>query len=173
VIKPARTVAGAGGAAERPAYSDPMASKGLPADLRAAVVALLRDGNQRLTPNREALLEVLHGARTRPLTIPEIVAERPSLAVSTVYRNLTVLEDAGVVHRIVARGDHAYYELVEDLTEHHHHMVCTRCGLVEDVPATPTIEKSVNDAVRQIARRTGFRTEHHRLDLVGLCKQCA
>lgn len=150
-----------------------MASNRLPAELRTAVLALLRGANQRLTPNREALLEVLYGARTRPLTIPEIVAARPSLALSTVYRNLTVLEEAGVVHRVVARGDFAYYELVEDLTEHHHHMVCTSCGLVQDVPATPTIEKSVSDAVRQIARRTGFRTERHRLDLVGLCKQCA
>jgi Fe2+ or Zn2+ uptake regulation protein len=150
-----------------------VAAKGLPAELRASVVALLRPANQRLTPNREALLEVLHGARNRPLTIPEIVAARPSLAASTVYRNLGVLEQAGVVHRVMTRGDFAYYELVEDLTEHHHHMVCSNCGLVEDVPASPTIEKSVNDAVRQIARRTGFRTERHRLDLVGLCRQCA
>jgi Fe2+ or Zn2+ uptake regulation protein len=150
-----------------------VASDRLPPELRAAVVALLRPANQRLTPNREALLEVLHAARTRPLTIPEIVAARPSLALSTVYRNLTVLEQAGVVHCITTRSDFSYFELVEDLTEHHHHMVCVRCGLVEDVPASPTIEKSLSAAVRQIARRTGFRTERHRLDLVGLCKQCA
>jgi Fe2+ or Zn2+ uptake regulation protein len=150
-----------------------MAGDRLPPELRASVVALLRPANQRLTPNREALLEVLHGAGNRPLTIPEIVAARPSLALSTVYRNLAVLEAAGVVHRVVTRGDFAYYELVEDLTEHHHHMVCMSCGLVEDVPASPTIERSVDAAVRQIARRTGFRTERHRLDLVGLCRQCA
>jgi len=150
-----------------------VARRPLPPELRTAVLARLRAENQRLTANREALLEVLHASRNRPLTIPEIVAARRSLAVSTVYRNLGVLEEAGVVHRISTRSDFAYYELVEDLTEHHHHMVCVSCGMVEDVPASATIEKSLSAAVRQAARRTGFRAEGHRLDLVGRCKQCA
>jgi Fe2+ or Zn2+ uptake regulation protein len=145
----------------------------LSGELRDAIVVLLRRSDQRFTPNRESLLEVLAGADGKPLTIPEIVSARPSLAVSTVYRNLAVLEQIGVVHRVVTRGDFAYYELVEDLTEHHHHLVCSSCGSVEDVPASNTIEQCVRDAARQIARRTGFKTEHHRLDLVGLCKRCA
>ena len=133
----------------------------------------LRRANQRLTPNREALLEVLAQSGNGPLTIPEIRAVRPDLAVSSVYRNLVVLEQAEVVHRVVARGDFAYYELVEELTEHHHHVVCSSCGSVEDVPATATIEQSVRDVARQIARRTGFKTERHRLDLFGTCERCA
>jgi len=148
-------------------------SQPLPDGLRETVQTRLRRANQRLTPNREALLEVLAQAGSGPLTIAEIRAVRPDLAVSSVYRNLVVLEQADVVHRVVARGDFAYYELVEELTEHHHHVVCFNCGLVEDVPATPTIEQSVKDAARQIARRTGFKTERHRLDLFGLCQSCA
>ncbi len=108
-----------------------------------------------------------------PLTIAEIREVRPDLAVSSVYRNLVVLEQASVVHRVVARGDFAYYELVEELTEHHHHVVCSNCGTVEDVPASASIEQSVRDVARQIARRTGFKTERHRLDLFGLCERCA
>jgi Fur family transcriptional regulator, ferric uptake regulator len=145
----------------------------LPEGLRETVLARLRRANQRLTPNREALLEVLAREGNGPVTIPEILAVRPDLAVSSVYRNLVVLEQADVVHRVVARGDFAYYELVEELTEHHHHVVCSNCGTVEDVPASPTIEQSVRDAARQIARRTGFKTERHRLDLFGLCQRCA
>jgi Fur family transcriptional regulator, ferric uptake regulator len=137
------------------------------------VTGRLRRANQRLTPNREALLEVLAQTGNGPLTIPEILAARPELAVSSVYRNLVVLEQADVVHRVVARGDHAYYELVEELTEHHHHVVCSSCGAVEDVPATASIEQSVRDVARQVARRTGFKTERHRLDLFGLCERCA
>ena len=108
-----------------------------------------------------------------PLTIAEIREVRPDLAVSSVYRNLVVLEQADVVHRVVARGDFAYYELVEELTEHHHHVVCSSCGTVEDVPASATIEQSVRDVARQIARRTGFKTQRHRLDLFGICERCA
>ena len=45
--------------------------------------------------------------------------------------------------------------------------------MVEDVPASASIEQSVRDVARQIARRTGFKTERHRLDLFGLCQNCA
>ena len=145
----------------------------LPDGLRETVLVRLRRANQRLTPNREALLEVLARSGNGPLTIAEIRDARPDLAVSSVYRNLAVLEQADVVHRVVARGDFAYYELVEELTEHHHHVVCSSCGTVEDVPATASIEQSVRDVARQVARRTGFKTERHRLDLFGLCERCA
>ena len=145
----------------------------LEAGLRETVETRLRRANQRLTANRLALLEVLAAAGNGPLTIPEIRAARPELAVSSVYRNLAVLEQADVVHRVVTRGDFAYYELVEELTEHHHHVVCSSCGAVEDVPASERIEESVQAAARQIARRTGFKTERHRLDLFGLCQRCA
>jgi len=50
--------------------------------------------------------------------------------------------------------------------------VCSNCGRVEDLPATAAVERSVADAIDEAARRAGFRTEHHRLDLVGLCADC-
>ena len=118
------------------------------------------------------MVDVLVRAR-RPLTIPEITDRAPGLATSSTYRNLQVLEAAEVVHRIVTNGDHARYELAEDLTEHHHHLICSHCGSVEDVPASRTLEASVAKTVNEIARRTGFRTQHHRLDLVGRCRRCS
>jgi Fe2+ or Zn2+ uptake regulation protein len=137
-----------------------------------AVASLLHAHAQRLTPTRQRIVDVLAGA-AGPLTIPEILAAQRGLAQSSVYRNLVVLEEAGIVHRVVTTDDFARYELDEDLTEHHHHLVCSSCGRVEDLPATPAVEKSVAAAVEQAARRAGFRTLHHRLDLVGVCAQCA
>jgi Fur family ferric uptake transcriptional regulator len=141
-------------------------------NLRESIAARMHGTAQRLTPNREALLAVLAAAR-RPVTISEIVALDDSLATSTVYRNLTVLEELGVVHRVITNGEFAHYELAEDLTEHHHHLVCSNCGAVDDVKASPKLEQSVRDAAREIARRTGFRTERHLLDLIGRCSRCA
>ena len=102
---------------------------------------------------------------------PRSSSERDGLAQSSVYRNLVVLEEAGVVHRMMTRDEFARYELAEDLTEHHHHLVCSNCGRVDDLPATPAVEKSVASAVDQAARKAGFRTQHHRLDLIGLCRE--
>ena len=144
----------------------------MPTDLRDTVTSRLHDINQRLTANREAIVAVLSRA-PRPLTIPEILESRADLAQSSVYRNLVVLEQAGLVHRIVTNDEYARFELAEDLTGHHHHLICASCGMVEDVPASAGLERSVRDATAQIAQSTGFRTQHHRVDLVGLCRQCA
>jgi Fur family ferric uptake transcriptional regulator len=123
-----------------------------------------------VTAGRLALVDVL-GRSRRPLTIQEILGRDATLAMSTAYRNLQVLESTGLVHRIVT-ADHARYELAEHLTEHHHHLICTACGTVEDVPASAALEASVAHAVDEVTRDTGFRTRHHRLDLVGLCRRC-
>ena len=142
-----------------------------PVSLHDTVATRLRRVNQRMTGNRVTLVDVL-AETTRPLTIPEILEARPALAQSSVYRNLVVLEQAGVVHRIVTDHEFARYELAEDLTEHHHHLVCVVCGRVEDVPASPGVERAVAAASEDLARTTGFRTLRHRVDLVGLCRDC-
>jgi len=143
-----------------------------PADLHALITARLRQAGQRLTANRETLIDVLAGA-SRPLTISEILEQGRGLAQSSVYRNLVVLEQAHVVHRIVTNDEFARYELADDLTEHHHHLICASCGAVEDVPASAGLERSVQAVIDQVQASTGFRTERHRVDLVGRCRACA
>jgi Fe2+ or Zn2+ uptake regulation protein len=140
--------------------------------LHETIAVLLHGRQQRLTPTRKLIVEVLESA-DRPLTIPEILDAEAALAQSSVYRNLVVLEQARVVHRLVTHTDFARYELAEDLTGHHHHLVCSACGRVEDLPATAAVEHSVAIAIDEAARHAGFRTEHHRLDLVGLCSDCS
>ncbi|MFM8303939.1 MAG: Fur family transcriptional regulator [Actinomycetota bacterium] len=149
-----------------------MAASTETASLHDAVAHRLRCAGQRRTPNRDALVGVLAAAR-RPLTIPEILEADGDLAQSSVYRNLVLLEQAGVVHRIVTNAEFARFELAEDLTgDHHHHLICTRCGGVEDAPASASIERAVHQAIDEVERATGFRTTAHRIDLVGLCRDC-
>jgi Fur family transcriptional regulator, ferric uptake regulator len=140
-------------------------------DLRDEVATRLRRVHQRLTPKRAAIIDILAGAE-RPLTLPDILGADDDLAQSSVYRNLVVLEQAGVVHRIVT-AESARFELAEELTGHHHHLICSSCGTVQDVPASSGLEASLADAVAQIEATTGFRTKAHRIDLVGLCERCS
>src|SRR6476646_4825571 len=100
------------------------------ADVHATATTRLRADGQRYTPRRRALVELL-AATDQPLTIPQLLEHRRDLAHSSAYRNLAVLERAGVVHRIVTTDEFARYELAEDLTEHHHHLICSRCGTVD------------------------------------------
>ncbi|HZJ26169.1 MAG TPA: Fur family transcriptional regulator [Acidimicrobiia bacterium] len=145
---------------------------GLAATLSDEIERRLRRAEQRPTTNRIAIINALR-ASLRPLTIPEILDARPELAQSSVYRNLAVLERATVVHRIVTDHEFARYELAEDLTGHHHHLICVECGTVEDVDAPAALERSVRSAADAIALTTGFRAERHRIDLLGRCRACA
>lgn len=141
-------------------------------DLGRVAVARLRRAGQRYTLGRRELLELLSKAST-PLTIPEILARRRDLAQSSVYRNLTVLEQAGLVQRIVTSDEWARFELAEDLTEHHHHLICSACGSVRDFTLKPRLERSIDDALNSVADGSEFTLHSHRLDLVGLCRDCA
>ena len=140
-------------------------------DLHGRVADRLRQVDQRYTAVRRAVVEVLAGA-ARPLTMAEILAAGPGLAQSSVYRTLAVLEEAGVVHRFAGPSGFARHELAEELTEHHHHLVCVSCGGVEDLAASSRIERTVARAVEEAAAETGFRPHGHRLDLLGVCSDC-
>ena len=141
-------------------------------DWRAVATGRLARRGLRLTQKRESIVAVL-AASERPITIPEIRELRPDLPQSSLYRNLVVLEEAEVVRRVVTSDEFARYELGEALTGHHHHLVCSRCGTVEDVPASPGLERSVAAAIAGAAEQSGFRIDHHRLDLIGVCATCA
>ena len=140
-------------------------------ELHATAAERLRADGQRYTSSRRALVEALAVAE-RPSTIPELLGSRPSLAQSSAYRNLSVLEQVGVVRRIVTSDEHARFELDEDLTGHHHHLVCGSCGRVEDFTVSPQLERSLESALARVADGSGFDVDHHRLDLVGTCTDC-
>jgi Fe2+ or Zn2+ uptake regulation protein len=142
-------------------------------ELHPVAAQRLRAQDQRYTAGRRALVDVLTDAG-QPLTIPQLLERRRDLAQSSVYRNLAVLERAGVVRRIVTSDEFARYELAEDLTEHHHHhLICTHCGDVTDFTVPARLETDLDATTAKVARSTGFLVDHHRLDLVGICPRCA
>ena len=142
------------------------------ADLHEITAQRLMSDGQRYTRNRQAIVAIL-GEAVRPLALSEVLSSGDDLAQSSVYRNLAVLEGAGVVRKVAATDEFARYELAEDLTEHHHHLLCSGCGAVEDFTLPARVERSVEAALGAVAADAGFRPGHHRLDLVGLCPRCA
>ena len=138
----------------------------------AEVAARLGRAQQRYTSGRRTLVELLHSAG-RPLEIVELAGAPNKLPVSSIYRNLVVLEQAGAVTRYPgAGGGHARYELSEELVGHHHHLVCSRCGRIEDDPVPPEVDAGLSTLLDAVAARTGFTVTDHRLELRGLCERC-
>jgi len=108
----------------------------------------------------------------QPLTIPQLVAAASTVPQSSVYRNLAIFDEAGLVHRMPGADDFARYELAEDLMGHHHHLVCSSCGAVVDVELPSDTEHELERVLARVARRHGFSLTAHRLDLVGSCTNC-
>ena len=137
------------------------------------VAELLRNGDHRYTTGRHRVVAALQTAGG-PITIPQILELDGSLAQSSVYRNLSILEEVGAVTRIVTHDDYARYELAEALTDHHHHhLICSNCGLVTDFELSARLEQTLDDALHRTGRSNGFRVDAHRLDLIGACADCA
>lgn len=139
-------------------------------DLHHAIGVRLGQVDQRYTAGRRNLVAVL-AAGGRPLTASEILVAG-GLAQSSAYRNLAVLEACGVVHRVAGGDELARFELAEDLTDHHHHLICTGCGVVTDFTVSDGLERSLETAMETVAATTGFAPDHHRLDLLGRCASC-
>ncbi|HVB53083.1 MAG TPA: transcriptional repressor [Candidatus Acidoferrales bacterium] len=150
----------------------PARSSGPESEVHVGVGKRLAAIRQRYTVGRRLLVEALIDAG-RPLTVTEIVDLRPALPPSTAYRNLAVLEQATVVRRVQLSGEFARYELSEELTRHHHHLVCVDCGSVVDVTAPAGLEADVTATAKEVADALGFRLESHRLDLIGHCQACS
>jgi Fe2+ or Zn2+ uptake regulation protein len=141
-------------------------------DLHQTIEQRLHAVSQRYTRQRRRLVEGLQRA-AKPLSIADMLKGSTRLPQSSVYRNLAALEQAGVVRRVVTEGEFGRYELAEDLTEHHHHVMCSSCGRVEDITIPKDLEQRMDTAIDRVARETGFASVNHRFDLIGTCGSCA
>lgn len=140
--------------------------------IHEVVAARLGGHDVRYTGGRRALVDVL-AAAGRPLSVDEILGASPRVRQSSVYRNLALFEESGLVHRVAGHGDHARYELAEQIVGHHHHFACRGCGAVADVELPHDLESALTGALADLARRTHLTVEAHRIDVVGLCAACA
>lgn len=140
-------------------------------DVHGEITQQLRRTRQRYTAGRRQLVGLLLGLQ-RPATIPELVEAGARQSQSSLYRNLAILEQAGAVRRLNSVDDVARYELAEELTEHHHHLVCSHCGRIDDVTFPGDIERALGQAAEAANEQRGYEVDSHRFELVGTCPGC-
>lgn len=141
-------------------------------ELDRAINERLSEHDLRYTRGRRAIVDGLRSA-PGPVTLPELLALAPDLAQSSAYRNLSLMEQAGVVRRLTHGGDHARYELAEELTEHHHHLICEVCGVVRDIVFDAEVERVLDETLDRLAGAEGFVPRDHAIDVYGHCAECA
>ena len=133
------------------------------------IARAFRENGYKLTPQRRAVIAYL--SRNREHLTPaelhaRLVAENPGLGLVTVYRTLEILGALGLICETHAGGACRSY-LVRDTAAHHHHLICSGCGRVEDFT-----DCQLDTFQKGLAARTGYTITGHLLEFTGLCRAC-
>ena len=129
----------------------------------------LKKAGLRTTTPRLKILDVFSKSEHRHLSAEEVyrhlIAEGQDIGLATVYRVLTQFETAGLLQKNMFGDNKSVFEL--DSGVHHDHMICTKCGQVE--------EFHNNDIERlqiELSHSKGFKLNYHEMNLYGFCTKC-
>lgn len=125
---------------------------------------------RRSTKQRSAIsraLDEVRGFRTAQDMHALLRRKGSRVGLTTVYRNLQALAEAGEVDVVVSGEGEAMYRRCAT-NDHHHHLVCRECGTSVEVQSTD-VEKWAS----RVARRHGFSQATHTAEIYGLCRSCS
>ncbi|HIO95936.1 MAG TPA: transcriptional repressor [Campylobacterales bacterium] len=131
---------------------------------------LLKSNRLKYTKQRELIVEIIYNNRGHftPEDIYNLIKERypeVKLGIATVYRTLTLLEDANIVSSISFGTQGKKYEF--GLGEHHDHLVCLECGGIEEF-----IDEIIERQQELIAKKHNFQMTNHIMKIIGVCNSC-
>jgi len=132
----------------------------------------LKSQDVRFTSGRRLVVAALAGSEG-PRSAAELhEAIGPRVPLSSLYRSLTVLEDAGVLVPHFGMKGVTRYELADWLQGHHHHLICVECGSVDDVSLPREHEERLQSLVNDIGVHSSFAAIDHALEIEGRCSRC-
>lgn len=128
-----------------------------------AAVPGLRATKQRSAVSK--LLSQVDDFRSAQELHEQLRRQGEGIGLTTVYRTLQSLVDAGEVDVLRTDSGEAVYRRCS--TQHHHHLVCRYCGRTVEVAAPP-----VEDWAERVAQEHGFRDVRHTVEIIGTCGDC-
>ncbi len=136
-----------------------------------------RKNVSRWTLPREVILNLLCRS-SRHMSAKEIYAALytlyPGVGLTTVYRTLELLNRLGFVQKVTSGDGQGRYELrSKEKKDHHHHLICTRCGKIIDYRDFVQEElELVNKTEETLAKKHNFLIEDHHIEFLGMCEKC-
>lgn len=125
----------------------------------------LRQHGYKLTKQRKQIIDILQANDERLMSVDALfLALGEQIDLSTIYRNLEVLDDCHLIHKVQS-GDKALYKLICQ-PEHHHHLICLECGATQVLDYCPAPE------IEALAQQHDFEVRAHMLEVFGLCQAC-
>ncbi len=133
--------------------------------------AVIRAAGHRSSAPRSAVVATLatqNCVRSAGEIGDSLRREGTEIGIATVYRALELLDDLGLVQRLDVGEGSARFEPALPTGEHHHHVVCDRCGRVSQFE-----DEGLEAAIDRVARRLEYRVGAHDVILRGACPDCA
>ena len=124
----------------------------------------LEGRGDRITAPRMAVIGVV-ASLSGHFTAEELAAKVRGVGRATIFRTLKLLVDEGLVCRVLLEDGRLHYRVSRHA--HHHHLVCTCCGTIEDFTTC-----DISDLISALGERTGFQIDSHWLELYGHCRSC-
>lgn len=124
----------------------------------------LRNNDMKVTPQRMAIIQELqkYGHLSIDELYEKITAKFPSISLATVYKNLNSMNDSNFTQEVKIPNQKSKFELTK---ESHSHLVCTKCGKVEDIMIdTSNLLKNTCTTYTNL--------EVTSLIIKGICKDC-
>jgi Fe2+ or Zn2+ uptake regulation protein len=121
----------------------------------------------RSTRQRSHIAEVLRETTSHPTAawiFDRVKQKFPRISLGTVYRNLHILKESGIIREIKFGKNTARYD---GNVEFHHHIVCQECGKLEDVMCTVS-----PDLIREVEAAKGYTISGHQVEFKGICPDC-
>ena len=128
-------------------------------------------GNQppfRRSRQRARILELLQSTADHPTAnwlYGRLKKEFPTLSLGTIYRNIGILIQQGLVSRIAFGST---FDHLDGNMKPHYHFVCEKCGSITDIDVPP--EERLNELPD---KSLGFKVRRHEIEFYGLCPACA
>jgi Fur family ferric uptake transcriptional regulator len=133
-------------------------------DLEQLTLKLESRGYRVTPPRRVVIAAILQ--QSDHFSVDDLLKRcRRGAGRATVFRTLRLLVEMGVVCRVLLEDGTMHYRVSQ--RGHHHHLVCTACGKVEDLD-----QCTITDTMRELAQSTGYDIEGHWLELYGRCAEC-
>ena len=129
------------------------------------LIERLRLSGRRGTASRRAALEAI-AASDDHFSVADVQQRAPAVGRATLFRTIKLLVDLDLLCRVLLEDGSLRYRLSRRPT-HHHHLVCTVCGDVEDFADCDLAALS-----KELTRRTAYEIRGHWLEMYGLCPDC-
>jgi len=132
------------------------------------LVKQMKAAGHRMTPQRQAVLEILTTSDAHP-TVDQIYervrVDFPMTSRATVYKTISLAKEMGVVMELEFSQGSNRYDGKRPYP--HPHVICTKCKQVTDAD-----DIAITSLKQQIIRKTGYRIVNHRIDFFGICPDC-